>query len=40
MLHTGKDNKNYKNSIITFLKVGKKKYNQYLKNKEIVWKKD
>ncbi len=39
-LHTGKDNKNYKNSIITFLKVGKKKYNQYLRNKEIVWKKD
>lgn len=38
-LHTSKDNKEYKNSIITFLKVGKKKYKQYLRNKEIVWKK-
>lgn len=38
-LHTSKDNKEYKNSIITFLKVGEKKYNQYLRNKEIVWKK-
>lgn len=37
-LHTSKDNKEYKNSIITFLKVGNKKYNQYLRNKEIVWK--
>lgn len=38
-LHTTNDNKEYKNSIITFLKVGEKKYNQYLRNKEIVWKK-
>ncbi len=38
-LHTSKDNPSYKNSIITFLKVSKKKYNQYLRNKEIVWKK-
>ncbi len=38
-LHTTEDNKEYKNSIITFLKVGKKKYNQYLRNKEIVWRK-
>lgn len=38
-LHTSADNKEYKNSIITFLKVGKKKYQQYLRNKEIVWKK-
>ena len=38
-LHTSQDNKEYKNSIITFLKVGNKKYNQYLRNKEIVWKK-
>lgn len=37
-LHTSKDNKEYKNSIITFLKIKKKKYNQYLRNKEIVWK--
>ncbi len=38
-LHTSKDNKKYKNSIITFFKIGKKKYKQYLRNKEIVWKK-
>lgn len=37
-LHTSLDNPNYKNSIITFLKVSKKKYNQYLRNKEIIWK--
>lgn len=37
-LHTNEDNKEYKNSIITFLKVSEKKYNQYLRNKEIVWK--
>lgn len=37
-LHTNEDNKEYKNSIITFLKVSKKKYKQYLRNKEIVWK--
>lgn len=37
-LHTSKDNPNYKNSIITFLKVSKKKYQQYLRNKKIVWK--
>lgn len=37
-LHTIQDNKYYKNSIITFFKVGKKKYNQYLRNKKIVWK--
>ena len=38
-LHTSEDFKEYKNSIITFLKINKKKYNQYLRNKEIVWKK-
>ncbi len=37
-LHTNNDNKNYKNSIITFFKVGNKKYKQYVKNKEIIWK--
>ena len=31
-LHTSNDNKNYKNSIITFFKVGNKKYKQYNKN--------
>ena len=25
--------------IITFLKISEKKYNQYLRNKEIVWRK-
>ena len=38
-LHTSEDNPKYKNSIITFLKVSEKKYKQYLRNKEIVWKK-
>ena len=38
-LHTSDDNKEYKNSIITFLKVSEKKYKQYLRNKEIIWKK-
>lgn len=38
-LHNSNDNKLYKNSIITFLKVSKKKYKQYLRNKEIVWQK-
>jgi len=37
-LHTSEDNYKYKNSVITFLKVNKKKYNQYIRNKEIVWK--
>lgn len=37
-LHTNEDNPEYKNSIITFFKLSKKKYNQYLCNKEIVWK--
>ena len=36
-LHTSKDNIEYKNSIITFLKISKKKYEQYIRNKEIVW---
>jgi len=37
-LHTSNDNINYKNSIITFFKINRKKYNQYIRNKEIVWK--
>ena len=36
-LHTSNDIAEYKNSIITFLKINSKKYNQYLRNKEIVW---
>ena len=38
-LHTSEDIQGYKNSIITFLKINRKKYNQYLRNKEIVWRK-
>lgn len=38
-LNTSNDNKEYKNSIITFFKVSEKKYKQYLRNKKIVWKK-
>ena len=38
-LHTKGDIDGYKNSIITFLKINRKKYNQYLRNKEIVWQK-
>ena len=38
-LHTSTDIVGYKNSIITFLKINKKKYMQYLRNKEILWKK-
>lgn len=37
-LHTSYDNPRYKNSIITFMKIGKKRYNQYIRNKEVVWK--
>lgn len=36
-LQTSNDISGYKNSIITFLKISEKKYNQYLRNKEIVW---
>lgn len=38
-LHTSTDIPGYKNSIITFFKISQKKYRQYLRNKEIVWKK-
>ena len=36
-LHTGGDKEGYKNSIITFLKISKKRYNQYIRNKEIIY---
>ena len=36
-LHTNEDVSGYTNSIIPFLKIKSKKYNQYLSNKEIVW---
>ena len=38
-LHTNKDNIEYKNSVITFFKTNNKKYNQYIRTKEIVWQK-
>lgn len=37
-LHTSRDKKEYKNSIITFWKIGMSKYNQYIRNKEIIYK--
>jgi len=36
-LHTSEDKREYKNSIITFLRINDKKYNQYIRNKKIVW---
>ncbi|MBQ3145364.1 MAG: hypothetical protein IJB90_02135 [Clostridia bacterium] len=36
-LHTSEDKRKYKNSIITFLRINEKKYNQYMRNKKIVW---
>ena len=35
-LHTSNDKEEYKNSIITFLKISQKKFKQYVRNKEIV----
>lgn len=37
-LQTSNDIKNYKNSIITFLKVEEKRYNRYLRTKKILYK--
>ena len=37
-LHTSEDHEEYKNSIITFFKISENKYRQYLRNKEILWK--
>lgn len=37
-LHTSIDPNEYKNSIITFWKIGINKYKQYVRNKEIVYK--
>lgn len=36
-LNTSKDKKQYKNSIITFWKIGMSKYKQYIRNKEIIY---
>ncbi len=37
-LKTSKDPKDYKNSVITFLKVDEKRYNRYLRTKKILYK--
>ena len=37
-LHTSSDPDNYKNSVITFLKVEEKRYKRYLRTKKILYK--
>ena len=37
-LHTSDDPKDYKNSVITFLKISEKRYNRYLRTKKILYK--
>ena len=37
-LSTPQDPPNYKNSIITFLEIGERKFNKYLRNKKILYK--
>lgn len=37
-LKTSNDPENYKNSVITFLKVEEKRYNRYLRTKKILYK--
>ncbi len=39
-LVTSKDNLNYKNSIITFMKIDEKEWNRLLRNKKILYKKE
>ena len=39
-LVTPKDNPNYKNSIITFMKIDEKELNRLIKNKKVLYKKD
>lgn len=39
-LATSKDNPEYKNSIITFMKIDDKEWNRLLKNKKILYKKE
>lgn len=36
---TSDDNKNYKNSVITSCKITEKRLNNYLRNKDIIYKK-
>ena len=37
-LHTSDDPKDYKNSVITFMKISEKRYNRYLRTKKILYK--
>ena len=37
---TSKDNKNYKNSVITGWKITEKRLNNYIRNKNIIYKKE
>ena len=39
-LCTSKDPKGFKNSIITFMKIDEKRWNRYLRTKEILYKKE
>ena len=39
-LITSSDNVDFKNSIITFLKISERTWNKYLRNKEILYKKE
>ena len=39
-LVTSKDNPNYKNSIITFMKIDEKEWNRLLRNKTILYKQE
>mgnify|MGYP001854292409 FL=1 len=37
---TGQDSSNYKNSIITFMKIDSKEWNRLLRNKKILYRKE
>ena len=39
-LITSKDNLDYKNSIITFMKIDEKEWNRLLRNKKILYKRE
>ena len=39
-LVTSADNKEYKNSVITFMKIDEKEWNRPLRNKRILYKKE
>ena len=39
-IKTSKDPENYKNSVITFLKIDRKKWEKYLRNKKILYRRE